>query len=206
MVESLNLDGLYIFVTRGFSNEQSDFFESILKKIGITYKHIKLNSPTKGATETCLIGCDYIDQNDELIITNCDQYTPWNVEKFKTYIKNNIYDAIVSTYDHEDIEVGKPSKYSFIKLNSDNIGIELTEKFAISTNALNGIHYWKKAKLFVNSGTKLMNDTLSTEYFISLTFNKLIQDGYKVGIYKMEKTEFYALGTPDEVIKNINYL
>lgn len=206
-VESLKIDGLYVFVTRGFNIEESIYFEEIIKKIGITYKHVQLNFPTKGATETALIGIDGLNLSEKLVITNCDQYTPWNVDRFFEFVDKNNYDGIVSTYDHGDIEVNKPSRYSFIKIDENTkCGVQLSEKFAISKDALNGIHFWKNGRLFFDSATELMNDDLNTEYFISLTFNKMISRGYKIGAYNMNSTEFYALGTPDEVEKNMEYL
>lgn len=200
-IESLNLDGHYFFVTRFENEDHESEFDSILKKIGITYTNIPITYLTKGATDSCLIATEkFKNVNDELVITNCDQFTPWNKDKFLSFKDENDLDAIVTTYDHEDIVLNMPSKYSFIKVNKQtNLACEFAEKLAISENALNGIHYWKKSKYFISSGKQLTSKSNKTENFISLTFNNLINNGYKIGFYKMAKNEFYSLGSPEEV-------
>lgn len=200
-IESLKIDGHYIIAARFTSESHYDELEKIIKKIGISYEIQKINFETKGAAETALIATNSIKyKNDELIITNCDQYTPWDVKKFINFKNSNNLDCIVTIFDHGDIVLNQKSKYSFIEIDEKTgYGVRLAEKFAISKNALNGIHYWKNSESFIWSANELLKNQIDSEYYISLTFNKLIANNYKVGTYKMEKNEFYSLGTPDEV-------
>lgn len=207
-VESLNLEGHYFFVTRQLSEEHNDQLKEIFDKLKIKYTHIKIDFATKGAAETALIAAKQIKNLDEqLIITNCDQYTPWNSNKFLRYIEDTDYDAIVTLYDHKDVILNEKSKYSFVQMDENNqYAIKFAEKFAISYNSLNGIHYWKNVKDFIKSATDLLETQINSEYYISLTFNKLIENRKKIGVYKMAQNEFFSLGSPEEIEINLQHI
>ncbi len=160
---------------------------------------------TRGQAETALIAVESFNLERPLIVTNCDQYTPWDVKRFNKFIDNNNFDGIVSTYDHSDVIVGQPSKYSHILLK-DGVGVELAEKFAISEHSLNGIFYYKKAKFFVEAAGELMKDDSPNEKYMSLTYNFMIKKGLRVGAYKMGPHEFVSLGSIEEIEKNLNKL
>jgi len=207
-VESLNLEGHYFFVTRQLSEEHNDQLKKIFDKLKIKYTHIKIDFATKGAAETALIAARQIKNLDEqLIITNCDQYTPWNSNKFLKYIEDTDYDAVVTLYDHKDVILNEKSKYSFVQMDENNqYAIKFAEKFAISYNSLNGIHYWKNVKDFIKSTTDLLETQINSEYYISLTFNKLIENRKKIGVYKMAQNEFFSLGSPEEIEINLQHI
>jgi NDP-sugar pyrophosphorylase family protein len=207
-VESLNLEGHYFFVTRQLSEEHNDQLKEIFDKLKIKYTHIKIDFATKGAAETALIAAKQIKNLDEqLIITNCDQYTPWDSNKFLRYIEDTDYDAIVTLYDHKDVILNEKSKYSFVQMDENNqYAIKFAEKLAISYNSLNGIHYWKNVKDFIKSATDLLETQINSEYYISLTFNKLIENRKKIGVYKMAQNEFFSLGSPEEIEINLQHI
>ena len=204
---SLKIKGNYYIITRLLEQQYINILNDISNKYNIKLNIIDVGRDTSGQAETCFLITDQIDLNCPLIITNCDQYTPWNEHKFLNFIKSNNYDGVVSTYKHHDIIINQPGKYSYIKLNENNIATELKEKFAISEHALNGIFYWKTGSLFKSSAQKLLNDTsILGERYVSLTYNYLIKENYKITNYLMEDDEFVSLGSPEEVEININKL
>jgi NDP-sugar pyrophosphorylase family protein len=205
-IQSLNIPGNYYIITRDLDPKYEEILYNIFKKYNIDGKIINISKSTTGATETCYLIKDYID-NKPLIITNCDQYTPWNSNTFIDFIKSNNYDAIVTTYNHEPIILNSLSKYSFIKVNENNIATEFAEKKAISDLSLNGIHYWKNSNLFFESAFELLNDSnITQEKYISLTFNYLIKKGYKITHFAMEPNSFFSLGSPEEIEKNLEFI
>jgi len=205
-LSSLRLDGKYYIITRLLENKYVDILNELCKKYNIDFKIIDVGRDTSGQAETCYLILDKLNLSDELIITNCDQYTPWNPTDFTNFIKDNNLDGVVSTYNHYDIELNKPGRYSYIKLNENGIATELREKFAISMNALNGIFYWKNGHLFEQSAKLLLSEKLSTECYVSLTYNYLIREGYKISNYHMFNTQFVSLGSPEEIEMNFNLL
>ena len=83
-----------------------------------------------------LFSKESIDNDDELIISNCDQILKWDIKKFLEYSSN--YDCSVLTYKSNE------DKNSFIKIDENNKGIEIREKEVISDNALVGFIILKK--------------------------------------------------------------
>jgi NDP-sugar pyrophosphorylase family protein len=201
-IKSLNIKGTYHVIARKLPDEYKTELQLIFERNGIEGRLYELEQPTRGAAETCLSIKDSLDPNSPLIITNCDQYTPWDNTEFIKLTERDDVDAIVTTYDHGDIVLNEKSPYSFIKLGEDGFAVEFSEKFAISEWALNGIHYWKKTSSFIESAEELMITETGQEKFISLSFNFLIKKGYKILNYHMAHREFFALGTPDELSKN----
>jgi len=157
---------------------------------------------TRGAVETALAAEKYINNDIPLIITNSDQIFEWDKDKYITYLWDSNTDAdVVITNANTD-------KFSYIKLDENNFGLEVAEKKIISNNALVGIHYWKKGKYFVESGKELINKNIraNNEFYISLTYNLLIQNQIKVTCYKLEENERYlSIGTPEQLIDYLDY-
>jgi 3,4-dihydroxy 2-butanone 4-phosphate synthase len=215
-LSSINLPGKYYIIVNGLEKKYTDQLIEIADKYYLDLQIIDIGHSTRGQAETCLLGLETgkIDLNEQLVITNCDQYTPWNPNKFLKFLKENDCDGLVSTYSHADVVVGKEGRYSYIELDENGCGVRFAEKIAISPWALNGIYYWKNSNLFVESAKKLMNDDSDAgwtsgklscvkEKYVSLTYNYLIKDGYKIKNYHMENDDFVSLGSPNEIILNL---
>lgn len=205
-LSSLKLQGKYYIITRLLEEKYIKILNEIAKKYHLDMEIIDVKRDTTGQSETCYLICNKIDINKQLIITNCDQYTPWNHNKFIDFINTTNCDGVVSTYKHYDVELNKPGRYSYIKLNENGIATELREKFAISDISLNGIFYWKSGNLFKYAAEKLINDRVTSERYVSLAYNYIIKDGYKVTNYHMNAEEFVSLGSPEEIEMNLHLL
>ena len=215
-LSSINLPGKYYIIVNGLEKKYTDQLIEIADKYYLDLQIIDIGHSTRGQAETCLLALETgkIDLNEQLVITNCDKYTPWNPNKFLKFLKENDCDGLVSTYSHADVVVGKEGRYSYIELDETGYGARFAEKIAISPWALNGIYYWKNANLFVESAKKLMHDDSDAgwtsgklscvkEKYVSLTYNYLIKDGYKIKNYHMENDDFVSLGSPNEIILNL---
>ena len=194
-IKTLDLEGRYIFITRDFGNENhNNKLSNLLQELCPNSIEIKLNHTTKGSVETCLQALDYINNDEELIITNCDQRTEWESIDFLNFIQDENIDGCVVTYNSVN------PKNSFCQLNSDGEITKIVEKQPISNVALIGLHYWKKGKYFVNSASKLLEDIISPkEPYVSETYNYLIADGLKIKSYQLHNNEYIALGTPEDL-------
>ena len=189
----------FIFV---ILEEHSSILCSHLKNIKSDCIIITVPELTRGAVETALAGEEYINNDEPLIITNSDQIFEWDKEKYINYLKesNTNADVVVVNANND--------KFSYIELDENNYGTRLTEKEVISDNALVGIHFWKKGKDFVNSGKELIkrNIRAKNEFYISLSYNLLIENDIKVTCYKLGEHEKYlSIGTPDQVYDYLDY-
>jgi NDP-sugar pyrophosphorylase family protein len=198
-VESLNIEGNYIFIIR--TSDYSEELKFVLKTLKPNCIIIETKELTEGSASSILLAKEYINNDEELITTNCDQRTDWNSDKFINFCRNEDCDGVVVTYPYDGIIVGEKSPYSFIEVDSFNEAIRLEEKFAISDNALCGIHYWKKGKDFISSAELMIknNDRINNEFYVSKTYNYLISENKKIKHFPLLKGQFYSLGTPEDV-------
>lgn len=190
---TLGLEGQYIFITRKYeSTLHNDLLTRRLKNIKPDCIEIQLESATRGATETALAAKKYINNDSQLIVTNCDQITDWESDKFNDFISNPNIDGAVVTYPSEN------PKDSFAIIE-DGVVTSLVEKKVVSNTALIGIHYWKEGASFVKAAENLLDDFESKgrpECYISETYNYLINSGANIKNYHISENEYISLGTP----------
>jgi NDP-sugar pyrophosphorylase family protein len=197
-VNSLALDGRLIFVIQtqhiGFG------LKDLLKQ---NYKDciiIDIDYITEGPVASCLLAEKYIDNDDKLVIANCDQIMEWPRNKFSNFIKTHIYDGVVVTY------YSTTPKNSYVEIDNVGKAIRLVEKKVISNESLNGIHYWRHGSYFVESAKNALSkyDKTNNEYYISTTYNYLIESGKDIRIFHIPKKEHNAIGIPSDLHEYIN--
>jgi len=201
-VESLNLDGQYIFIVRDYDNDDwNKELTDVLFSIKPTSVIHTIDYVTEGPACSALIAKSDINNDEPLLITNSDQILEWNSLDFLKSINREDIDGLVSTWD----KIAETE--SFIELDKNGFGKRLVEKEIISQHPLNGIHFWKKGKYFVESAEKMINvDARSGngEFYISESYNFMIKDGYKIGIYPMTSKQHWPVGITSDINKYLN--
>ena len=147
-----------------------------------------------GPASTCYEAIDLVDQNDELIIINCDQIIEdFNIESFLRFTHSYDYDGVLGTF------FSRSPKNSYVKLNDDGLVVEAQEKKVLSEYATNGLHYWKKASYFFDSYRIMVEKNARTlnEFYVAPSYNYLINDGKKIGFYHFN--EHYPIGIPSDL-------
>jgi len=199
-VESLNIEGKYIFVCRDLGNGYLDALRLELDACCDDWEIVVIERLTTGAAETALLGLENDrDYDGELIVTNCDQYLQgWNPAAFLHSARK--HDGAVLTYKSAN------PKNSFCKIVNGQV-VQIVEKVAISSDALVGVHYWKNAQDFIRSTEKSLSDfaqrTFSTtktpETYVSETYNYLLEDGKKIKAIDVCPGKYWSTGTPEDL-------
>lgn len=193
-LESLGLEGNYYFVIR--QDENTETVKSIIEKVVGKSKFIEINKTTEGPACSALLFEYDIDNDEELVIANCDQIMEWSSRMFLLNARE--YEGCVVTY------YSTTDKNSYIKIGPSGLGIELREKQVISNISLNGIHYWRKGEYFVYSAKRMIdaNDRAPNgEFYIAPTYNYMIDHGQRVGIYHIPNEQHHAVGDPYDLEK-----
>lgn len=189
-VESLDLDGEYRLVCRDMGDDYKKAVNEVMKSLGVVYKIYYVDKLTSGAAETALIAMDDA-YDDELIVTNCDQYLEWDSGRFLS--ESRKYDSSVLTYSSRD------PKNSFVEMANDRV-VRIVEKQAVSDTALVGVHYWKRASYFKKTAEQFVKDRdPKRETYVSETYNYLIRSGISVGAVPIEPGKYYSTGTPEDL-------
>lgn len=194
VIENLNIDANYIFITQEKHN-----MHHILNLLLPRYEIITLSELTQGAAETVLKARDIIDNENPILIANCDQILEWDVKNFIEKVKINDCDGIISTFVDNDSILKETSKWSHVKMGEDGIVTEVAEKIPISNIATTGIYYWKHGSDFVKYADQMIehNIQVNNEYYVCPVFNEAIEDGKKFIIDNCER--MWGIGTPEDL-------
>jgi NDP-sugar pyrophosphorylase family protein len=195
-IESLGLPGTYHFVIR--KDSYYDQVCSLLHRILTDPKIISVEETTEGPASSCLLFKDYIDNEEELIIANCDQVMWWDSDLFLTVARYYKYDGMVVTYTTDT------PKNSYAEIDRKGFVKRIAEKEVISDISLNGIHYWRKGKYFVQSAESMIkyNDRAPNgEFYVGPSYNHMISNGLKVGIHHIPNYQHNPVGVPEDLEK-----
>lgn len=197
-IESLDIDGRYHFILR--DDEFLKITQDVISRIVKNPRFITVNQTTEGPACSVLLFKEFINTEEELITANCDQIMEWSSELFFHTVR--LYDGAVVTY-YSDTD-----KNSYVQINKKGLAVRFAEKEVISTISLNGIHYWKKGKDFVNSAEAMIdNDDRAPngEFYIAPSYNYMINDGKKVGIFHIPIEQHHAVGVPIDLEKFLKH-
>lgn len=141
---------------------------------------------------------DKINNDEEVIFSYCDYGTEWDFNGFLN-VKDK-YDGLIPSYTGFHPHMLGSDNYAFSKIKKDLV-IEIREKQPFTDNkmneyASNGTYYFKSGEIVKKYFRKLIDRDINVngEYYISMVYNLLIQDGLKVGVYEINK--MLQWGTP----------
>lgn len=199
VVQNLDFDAEYIFLVRKEHLETYSGLQSTLDRITDgKFKIVEVEGLTEGAACTALLAREYIDNNDDLLIANSDQFIEYSPENFKTLKEMTDADAIVYTFESVH------PKWSFVKINSRGIITELAEKKPISNIATCGIYWYRKGSDFVKYADYMIekNIRVNNEFYIAPVYNELIADGKKLIPFFVHS--MWGIGTPEDLKYYLN--
>ena len=193
-VDSLGIDGKYIFVVLHEHLLQYKWLEAHLASLARYVTIVKLNEVTDGAACSLLTAKQYIDTDEPLISINSDQVLHWDSQKFISKCKEEPDVSWIMTYPHTDI------KHSFVKVDNNGMVIETAEKVAISEMASVGLYHWSKGSLFVKGAEEMIanNDKHNNEYYLAPVYNYTCKNNI-VKPYEVQATNFTPVGTPADL-------
>ena len=186
----------FLFVVR--DTEHTENILKTLKNICDSPTIKVIDEVTTGPASTCLLMQEYIDNDEELIIANCDQIMLWNYSRFIDYVRHPSVDGAVVTY------TTNTPKNSYATIDKAGNVLKIKEKVVISDISLNGVHYWKRGRDFIASAGEMIEakDTAPNgEFYVGPTYNYLISGGKNIAIYHIANCQHNAVGVPEDLEK-----
>lgn len=187
-VDNIGLDfDDYIFIVRKEHN-----ITDVVKKYYPTAKVVELDTLSEGAACSVLTADPYLDDDDSVFISNCDQIIEWDTNNFTS---SNHHDGLILTFDCPE----RDPKWSFAETNSHGDVIRVAEKNPISSNATTGHYYWKSWKTFKDSASQMFaaNDRYNNEFYLCPVFNYTIAQGNLVRTISV--SNMHGIGTPEDL-------
>lgn len=155
-------------------------------------KVIELDGSTEGAACSVLTADQYLDPNDSVFISNCDQIIEWDTNEFDKLRHN---DGVILTFDCPE----RDPKWSFAQTDDTGNVIRVKEKDPISSEATTGHYYWQAWSMFKQSAAQMIaaDDRYNNEFYLCPVFNYTIAAGgtvKTVGVQHMQ-----GVGTPEDL-------
>lgn len=153
---------------------------------------------TRGAVETCLVAEAAIDDDDAVVVMDCDL-------EFRSVGYNQLVSKALSLPADEadggalvSFESDNP-RYSYALVDDSGRVLRTAEKEPISNHALCGAYFFGSGKDFKRIAHQLLDDGThgKAEFYVSLLYNYLLAEGKIVRLATME--EYYSYGTPEEL-------
>jgi len=181
-------DCRYIFVLRKDDVEQFHL-DNAVKQLSEKVEIIIIDGETGGAACSALLAIEWINNENELLILSADEYTDESTKKIVTKFKDLGYDAGTIIFDSIH------PRYSYLKLDQDNLVIEAAEKNPISNNATVGFYWFKVGSEFVSGAKNLIRKEASVNgaFYICPVFNEFILNQKRIGVHKVEASKYHPI-------------
>ena len=193
----------YILIARKeHIQKESELVNEIKKSYNVDI--ITIDEITEGTACTVLAAKDFINNNDPLVIANSDQIVDINFHDFVDDSLNRNLDGSILTF----IDEKKNPKWSFAKINKNQMVTKVKEKQPISKYATVGIYMFNKGRYFIDGVADMItsNDRVNGEFYTCPVYNYLISDRLQIGIYDIDPTLMHGIGTPEDLDKYLKVI
>lgn len=198
-------DHTFIFVCR--EDHASLYnFDTYLPSIAPNASVVKIQPHKLGPVYAALQAKDFINPNEQIMLSYCDYYMQWDFNDFIQKVNSNNDDGNVICYKgfHPHL-LHKNNVYAGCRVNANNKLLEIKEKYSFEENKTLGYHscgayYFKTGQLMLDCFEKAMEigNSLNGEFYASLVFNQLINDNLNISVYDDIK-HFCQWGTPNDL-------
>lgn len=144
-----------------------------------------------------------IEDDEEVIVNYCDFGKDWEYSEFLKDVRTNKADGAISAYRGFHPHMLGTINYAFMR-EKDNWMLEIQEKKPftedrMSEYASDGTYYFRSGAIMKKYFDLTMQKDISLngEYYASVVYNLLVQDGLKVRIFEI--SHMLQWGTPGEL-------
>lgn len=194
-------DAEFIFICNEKHAEETPVL-NILDKLASKKQIIVIPCHKKGPVYAVSEVYDFIDDEEEVIVNYCDFSMDWEYLDFHNFVQKSNCDGSIVCYKGFHPHMLGGDNYAFVKCEpNSNKFLEIKEKESytddkMSEFASTGTYYFKKGKYVKKYFSKMMekNIHLNNEYYVSLIYNLMHEDGLSTHVY--EVPHMLQWGTP----------
>ena len=158
---------------------------------------VTVRQVTEGAACTVLLAKEYIDNDDQLMIANSDQWVDIDINDYLEQMNREPLDGLIMTMWADD------PKWSFVRFDQTGSICEVVEKQVVSNEATVGIYNFRHGREFVAAAEAMIAKDLrvNNEFYVAPVYNELIAAGRTIGYYNIGKEAdgMYGLGIPSDL-------
>ena len=192
-----------VFICRQDHQDDFQIGDKLKKVFTQDIRLVFLDQITRGATETVLKSKAYIDNEEDLIVSDSDHH--FQGDALYAAIANKASDVagIIPVFTPPDSDV----KWSYTLFDKDHLALAVGEKdpelAAQGASANIGAYYFSSGKNFVNEAELMIREgdmygaEGKKEFYLAPIYNRLIKKGQKIKVALIPKV--WGLGTPKDL-------
>jgi len=163
---------------------------------------VPVRSVTQGAACTVLLARSHIDNDDPLMIANCDQWVNIDINNYLADMDKRKLDGLIMTMWADD------PKWSYCRMDGPRV-TEVLEKQVVSHDATVGIYNYRHGRDFVAAAEQMIaaDERVNGEFYVAPAYNKMIAHGATIGVFGVgeEGAGMHGLGIPADLEKFAAY-
>jgi NDP-sugar pyrophosphorylase family protein len=206
ILDAFDVDDEFVFICNEEHLENTNMRE-VIKGLCPNAEIVSMSVHKYGPVYTVQAAYDFIKDDEPVIISYCDNPHVWDYTHFKQHVANEGLDGCILTHSGFHPHTLSTTKMAFLKTN-EGLLEEIKEKESYTDNpmeehASTGLYYFRRGGDIKKYFNRALNEgvTYNGEYYVTLVYNLLVEDGLKVGYYD---TPFVTVfGTPEE-LENFN--
>ena len=183
----------FVFVVRQ-EHVQNFALGDVLQLIAPGCRIVTMAKPTAGALCSVLLGLEFLQHEDELLVANADQWIEAPIDSFLAAARKSEWDGAIMTFPNTH------PRWSYVRTEK-GLAVAVAEKQPISRQATAGLYYFRRGTDFVRGAERMLfkNASFSGEFYVAPVYNELILAGKSVGTFPIDASQMHGLGTPEEV-------
>ena len=186
----------FVFVCQN-SHLQDYPLRELLSRAAPNCKILGIDGVTAGAACTVLLAAEFIDNDQSLMIANCDQWIRYDVDDYLQACDASGAAGFIMTMRADS------SKWSYVRRDGQGKIVEVVEKEVVSDEATVGVYNFARGADFVQAACDMIadNETSKGEFYVAPTYCRLISAGHDVESLCIGDvhSSMYGLGTPDDL-------
>lgn len=184
------------------NHPQREVLKMELKTLRPDSKIIEINPHKLGPSYAVWQAREQLDLLRPTIINYCDFGGIWDLTKMEAALEKN--DGAILTYTGFHPHMLRNTEYAYVKTDENGYVREIQEKKSFTDNpyseeASAGTYGFASGELLIRAIAEQINQgiSLKNEFYTSLTYKPLIEEGRRVVCVKMDK--FFQWGTPEDL-------
>ncbi|MBB3965072.1 glycosyltransferase family 2 protein [Rhizobium metallidurans] len=158
---------------------------------------VSVEDKTEGAACTALLAAGYIDNDQPLLILNGDEFLTVP------------FDGVIQNFVERELDGGTMTfksvhpRYSFVRLDDQNMVVEAAEKHPISDNATAGFYYFRQGRDFVRAAKNAIRKDArhNNMFYVCPVYNEMVLEGKKIGIFPINAKDFHPIKSDRQLIE-----
>ncbi|WP_372768513.1 glycosyltransferase family 2 protein [Pseudoalteromonas sp.] len=171
--------------------------KDVFKKACDNFEVVEIEGITDGAAITVLKARDFFDSDEPLMIANSDQWVDMDINEYLGDMITRDLSGSMLTMKAND------PKWSYAKLDSNNLVTEVVEKVVVSDEATVGIYNFQKGSDFCKFADYMVKQDIRSngEFYVAPVYTFMANQKHKIGVFNIgeEANGMYGLGIPADL-------